>query len=142
MNFILLISQEYELNDYEVYYIRNTINLSFLKTMTPAVNSLMSSSAKQTGNRGMGFMRPSRDFILCTCTAISRVFSNFLRPKLPTHTQMPAFVDWKRENGAYFLKYSQGVPVVAQQLPNPTRAHENAGSIPCLAQWVKDLVLP
>ena len=35
-----------------------------------------------------------------------------------------------------------GVPVVAQWLTNPTRNHEVAGSVPALAQWVKDLVLP
>ena len=34
-----------------------------------------------------------------------------------------------------------GVPVVVQWLTNPTRNHEVAGSIPALAQWVRDPVL-
>ena len=35
-----------------------------------------------------------------------------------------------------------GVPVVAQWLTNPARNPEVAGSVPGLAQWAKDPVLP
>ena len=33
------------------------------------------------------------------------------------------------------------VPMVAQQVKNPTSIHEDVGSIPGLTQWVTDLVL-
>ena len=34
-----------------------------------------------------------------------------------------------------------GVLVEAQQVKNPASIHEDSGSIPALAQWVKDLAL-
>ena len=44
--------------------------------------------------------------------------------------------------GDYFLftmkRMSRGVPIVAQQVKNPTSIHEDVGSIPGLSQWVKD----
>ena len=42
----------------------------------------------------------------------------------------------------FINKVLLGVPIVAQWLTNPTRYDEVLGSIPGLAQWIKDLAMP
>ena len=44
--------------------------------------------------------------------------------------------------GTHLKMVALGVPLMAQRFKNPTRNREVAGSIPGLAQWVKDPALP
>ena len=41
-----------------------------------------------------------------------------------------------------FLPFCTAVSIVASQVTNLTSMHEDTGSIPGLAQWMKDLALP
>ena len=49
---------------------------------------------------------------------------------------------WRELVKTKTINTNHGVPVVAQWLKNPPRNHEVVGSVPGLAQWVKDLALP
>ena len=84
-----------------------------------------------------GALSPTRvvstlQFLLCSVISIHlSEFPHYPPPDLVLPVLVLAF------------KYNiLGVPVVVQWLTNPSRNHEVVDSIPGLAQWVKDPVLP
>ena len=57
--------------------------------------------------------------------------------KLKTETDTSTSQGTSRIEGSH-----HGVSILAWPVKNPTSIHEDAGLIPGLAQWVKDLALP
>ena len=58
--------------------------------------------------------------------------------QIKTTMRLPSYTS---QNGHHQKSIQTGVPFMVQQLTNPTRIHEDAGSISDLAQWIKDQAL-
>ena len=59
----------------------------------------------------------------------------------PVSVQFSTCQNIEHREGSEIKVVTLGVAVVAQWLMNLTKNHDVAGSIPGLAQWVKDLAL-
>ena len=67
-----------------------------------------------------------------------RVCSNFIALHAAVQVSQDATKGWEKE---MCDSMADGVPIVAQQVKNLTRIHEDTNLIPGPTQWVKDLML-